>query len=95
MREHPPHIPTATNHQTDAARPKLSYADLVFDLDKFEGKSDAEILTHLKYIATHATEGQLMTACNLAIDGDISYSRKDLMNLYVGKTIETIQRLRA
>jgi hypothetical protein len=75
-------------------RPQLSYADFVLDLDKFEGKTDGEILAYLKYLATNATEGQLMTACDLSPSVDINYTRLDLMNLYIRKTIETIQRLR-
>jgi hypothetical protein len=75
-------------------RPQLSYADFVLDLDKFEGKSDAQILAHLKYLATNATEGQLMTACDLSPSVEVSYTKMELMNLYLRKTIETIQRLR-
>jgi hypothetical protein len=66
----------------------------VLDLDRFEGKTDADILAHLKSVAMLATEGQLMSACDISPDGAVSYTRVELMNLYVSKTIETIRRLR-
>lgn len=94
MREHPPRIPVSSS-PNEPTRPQLSYADFILDLDKFDGQSDADILAHLKRIALLATDGQLMDACGIAPNDPRYRERKDLMNLYVSRTIETIRRLRS
>lgn len=93
MRERPPKILPLTSSETEVPRPQLAYADLSIDMDVFDGRSDDDLMVHLRNLGTFATEGQLKMATGL--EPTSTHSHEELVELYIEKTMDIVRRLRA